>query len=415
MLSRRITCYVKALAENFDISLLCIKDAEQPHIERYEKARLLRVPLKQGTLQQRMEQFERAIRRQLESEEYIVAHSFDFVSGRILAELKKQLGYHLVFEAITLCSQEWPHSQHELTLPAETLENIKAEENYVATQADALIVASQQQKKYFENLGLHHHLLHVLPHPSLPRKGLSPQPTACFQFLNLGGESQLKALQTTLNALDSLPQESKIQLALGGHYGAKSKTYLATCRETLHSKENVIWPDLRHEIEINTLCSQANAALLALEHESRNVSFGGSMPELADFFAWGLPIIAADLPCVREFLGPDEALFFAPGDSTTLAACMQELAASPSLQAHLSSASASKAAAFLPAWFMHETLCLYKQWVDKQSQQSEQFLEPLPDITPSMARTTSTTSSLPSSPEQDTIIVPPASTPPPPK
>ena len=406
MLSRRITYYMKALSENFDISLLCIKDAEHPHVERYEKARILRVPLKQGTLHQRMEQFERAIRRQLESEEYVVAHSFDFVSGRILADLKKQLGYHLVFEAITLNSQEWPYSQPEWALSPETLKNIQAEENYAALNADALVVASHQQKKYMENLGVYQKILHVLPHPSLPRKGILANPTAYFQFLDLGGELQQKTLQISLNALHSLPSELKIQLALGGHYGAKSKTYLAALRETLPSEENVLWPSLRHEIETNALCAQANAALLVLEHEPRNVDFGGSMPELADFFAWGLPIIASDLPCVREFLGQNDALFFAPGDSAMLAKHMKTLAASPALQQSLAAASAAKAAAFLPARFIHEASRIYKQWVAKQTQYIEPFLEPLPELTPSMARTNFSSSFL--TPEQDTILASPA-------
>jgi hypothetical protein len=88
---------------------------------------------------------------------------------------------------------------------------------------------------------------------------------------------------------------------------------------------------------------------------------------------------------------------------------MKELALSPKLQTHLASASLAKADAFSPSRFMHEALQLYNQWVDKQSQQSEQFLEPLPDITPSMVQTTSHPAAFLCSPEQDTIVVPPTS------
>jgi len=409
MLSRRITYYIKALCENFDISLLCIKDAEHPHIEHYEKARILRVPLKQGSLVQRAEQFERAVRRQLESEDYLVAHCFDFVSGRILADLKKQLGYHLVFEATTLSSLEWPHSQLECALSVEFLETMKSVETHAALRSNALIVASQQQKNCLHSKAGLQLPIHVVPHPALPRKGIPRQPTSYFQFLHLGGSSQLASLQTTLNAFKALPQELKIQLALGGHYDAKSKTHLAALKESLDAKENVVWPSLKHETETRALCAQANAALLVLEHEPRNLNFGGAMPELADFFTWELPIIASDLPCVREFLSEEEALFFAPGDDAMLAERMKELAASPQLQTRLGLASAQKADAFSPSKFMQETLRVYQPWLDRQMHTSEQLLEPLPDITPSRAKTTSHPFASFPSREQDTIIVPPAS------
>ena len=409
MLSRRVVHYIKTLSEYFDISLMCIKNAEQPHIERYEKARILRVPLKRGSFQKRIAQFERALRRQLESEEYAVVHSFDFASGRILADLKKQLGYRLVFEALTLRSQEWPHCQPELALSAKTLENIRQAESHAASHATALIVATQQQKNFLLGQGLCNVPVHVLFHPALPRKGIPPQPTGNFQFLHLGGESQLAALQTILNAFETIPQKSKIQLALGGHYGAESKAHLTALRETLDSKGTVIWPTPEYETETSALCAQADAALLVLEHETRNVNFGGAMPELADFFAWKLPIVASDLPCVREFLGEEEALFFAPGDSAMLAKHMQTLADSLPLQKRLSQALATKADAFGASRFIDETLRIYSPWMKKASQQTA---EPPPEMTPSRAKTASfpavsfpprETVSPPS--EQDTLIV----------
>jgi len=414
MLSRRITYYIKALSKNFDVSLLCIKGAEHPHIEHYEKARILRVPLKQGTLQERMEQFERALRRQLESEDYTVVHSFDFVCGSVLADLKKQLGYHLVFEASTLCSQEWPYSPLELAPSPKFLENIKSAENHVASHSDALIVATAQQKKYLQNQGLGKIPVHVLYTPASPltKKPINTKPY--FQLLHLGGQNQYASARTTLNAFNTLPPPLKIQLAFGGHYCAKTKARLNTFRETLNPKGIVVWPNLDCETETGPLCAQANAGLLALELEPRNVEFGGAMPELADFCRWGLPIIAANLPCIREFLNQNEALFFPPGNSTMLAECMKTLASSPKLQTYLSSASLAKAPLFRPSVFTNETLRLYHEWTGKQLVPSETFFELMPDITPAAFTPSKacTTPGLPSSflpQEQDTIISPPAS------
>jgi hypothetical protein len=97
-----------------------------------------------------------------------------------------------------------------------------------------------------------------------------------------------------------------------------------------------------------------------------------------------------------------------------LAERMKELAASPKLQMQLASTSAAKAAAFAPSRFIHETLCIYRPWVDRPSHLSE-LSGPWPDITPSMAKTTSCPSASFPFQEQDTFLVPPAFVSPPPE
>ena len=46
------------------------KTPDVSHIERYQGARLLRVPVGAGDLVSKVQAFERAVRRQLESEEF---------------------------------------------------------------------------------------------------------------------------------------------------------------------------------------------------------------------------------------------------------------------------------------------------------------------------------------------------------
>ena len=72
-------------------------DGEYPpdhsHIEKYQGARLLRVPVGSGDLASRIQAFERAVRRQLQSEEYALAHFTDPFGGHALCELKGDYGH----------------------------------------------------------------------------------------------------------------------------------------------------------------------------------------------------------------------------------------------------------------------------------------------------------------------------------
>ena len=61
--SRRLTEYLKALPDRFTVVVLSAKTPDHSHIEKYQGARLLRVPVGSGDLVSRIQAFERAVRR----------------------------------------------------------------------------------------------------------------------------------------------------------------------------------------------------------------------------------------------------------------------------------------------------------------------------------------------------------------
>ena len=53
--SRRLSEYLKGLSERYQVVVLTVKTPDHSHIERYQGARLLRVPVGSGDLRSRME------------------------------------------------------------------------------------------------------------------------------------------------------------------------------------------------------------------------------------------------------------------------------------------------------------------------------------------------------------------------
>ena len=105
-LSRRITEYLRGMSEKFQVVVLSAKTPDVSHIERYNGARLLRVPVGSGDLASRIQAFDRAVRRQMESEEFAIVHCFDPFGGYALCELKTDYGYRFIYDASSFPSQE---------------------------------------------------------------------------------------------------------------------------------------------------------------------------------------------------------------------------------------------------------------------------------------------------------------------
>jgi len=65
-------------------------------------------------------------------------------------------------------------------------------------------------------------------------------------------------------------------------------------------------------------------------------AFYASPLKLFEYMASGCPIIASDLPALREILNDKNALFFKPGDASGLARAVKMIKSSQMLGYHLS-------------------------------------------------------------------------------
>jgi glycosyltransferase involved in cell wall biosynthesis len=88
--------------------------------------------------------------------------------------------------------------------------------------------------------------------------------------------------------------------------------------------------------------ASASVCLAPLVYSDRNVAQGCCPIKVLEYAAAGRPIVASDLPVVRELFGEDEVLFFQPGDTAGLARQISYLLSHPQAAQVLAQRAAEK-------------------------------------------------------------------------
>jgi glycosyltransferase involved in cell wall biosynthesis len=328
--SRRVTEYLKALPDRFSVVVLSAKTPDHSHIEKYHGARLLRVPVGSGDLASRIQAFERAVRRQLESEEYALAHFTDPFGGYALCELKADYGHRLIYEAQTFPSQELRYTHPQTEGDRRFLSKVRRQELFCLMNADLIVTGSRTTRAHIQSLGASEELIHVLRapvdlQPYAPGVLGAPdgQP---LRLMYLGSQVGWQGLSTLLRALALAVRQADVRLTLVGAPHADWQPHLDDLVKELGLRERVEFQPPVHHDDLAKVLALADVGVLPLDDVERNRVQGGPLAKVSEYFAAGRPVIAADLPVTRELIPSDTALFFPPGDTQALAHHIVELA-----------------------------------------------------------------------------------------
>src|SRR5688572_25395200 len=147
---------VKALASRYSTDVLTLRplQGELPFVERFMKTRMLRVPVGHGSLGEKVEAFSRAIRRQLEGEEYDVIHLRSAWGGR--AVLAGQSG-RIVYEVARSTEGEPRAADAELAA------RLADEERRCLERADMVLVPTSRGRQHLLERGLDPQRAFVVP------------------------------------------------------------------------------------------------------------------------------------------------------------------------------------------------------------------------------------------------------------
>jgi len=329
--SRRLTEYLKALPDRFSVVVLSAKTPDHSHIEKYQGARLLRVPVGAGDLASRIQAFERAVKRQLDSEEYALAHFTDPFGGYVLCEMKADYGYRLIYEAQTFPSQELRYTHPQTEGDRRFLAKVRRQELFCLMNADLVITGSETTRTYIRSLGASTEQTRVMRAPvdlgPYTPDVLGAPDSQPMRLMYLGSQAGWQGVPTLLRALAmAIEQGGEVKLTLVGPRHPDWQPHLEDLAKELGLQEHVEFqPPVLHDDLVKVL-ALADVGVLPLEDVDRNRLQGGPLAKTTEYLAAGRPVIAADLPVTRELLPSSATLFHPPGDAKALADCILELA-----------------------------------------------------------------------------------------
>ena len=135
-------------------------------------------------------------------------------------------------------------------------------------------------------------------------------------------------------------------LIVGGHPGEPDLARLKALATTLAIDDRVTFTGLVEPGRVAALLRDAD--VLALPNPPSAISTRFTSPlKLFEYMAAGRPIVASDLPSIREVLHHEvDALLVAPGDHEAMAAAIEKLLADRALSARLAKAALAAAPAY---------------------------------------------------------------------
>ncbi len=310
----------------FSVTLMTAGDGCLPEADDYLGAHILRVCSTEPNYLQRALSFGEAVRNHIieHGPDYDIVHFRCIWSGIHLLDLKPNFGYRTLFEVNGLPSIEMKYHFPSLS-GSPTLDKIKRQEMATLLKADHIVCPSTVTAAYVASLGVSPDKITVIPNgiepelfapKSLPR---SEPPV----ILYVGTLALWQGLEVLLEALPLILERKPAQLWIVGK-GRKDrqKTLLKMVRK------NGLEPyvSLREAYSHHTipeLINQAAVCVAPLIFNDRNVTQGCCPIKILEYAACARPIVASNLPVVRELARDGtEAWLFTPNDPADLARCV---------------------------------------------------------------------------------------------
>ena len=307
-----------------DVHLLTPGDGILPPEEMVEGAQITRIPqdLSKNFLERAMH-FGRSVLTHLTLHpEYDVVQYRNIWDGLSVAQNKNRFGYKTLFEVNGLPSIELKY--HYPGIDPALLSKVKEQELATLHLSDAILCPSQVTREYIASLGLSRKRVTVIPNgvspsdfapsPLLPREGRVPV------LLYIGTLADWQGLDVVIKALPEVLEQRTVRLQIVGRGRSRQRKLLSKQIRKLGLEGCVtIQPAVPHH-EVPALIADSDICLAPLGLNDRNVTQGACPIKLLEYMASSRPLIASNMPIVRELIREDvDALLFSPNDPQDLA------------------------------------------------------------------------------------------------
>ncbi len=210
-------------------------------------------------------------------------------------------GYKTLYEVNGLPSIELPYAY--AAVAPETLEKIRAVEDFCLARSDLIITPSRGIAGMLQARGVDAGRIRVIPNGAdLPPEQMPPSPAPWPYLLYFGALQPWQGLETLLRAFARLLDFQQLRLVICASVPRRrSKPYVRLAKR-LGLESRVHW---RYALGQEVLDPWRRNALLSvapLSECSRNLQQGCSPLKVLESMAAGVPVVASDLPPVRELM-----------------------------------------------------------------------------------------------------------------
>ena len=309
---------------NFSVHLITPNDGLLPPEDTIEGARVTRISqdLTQNFLARAVHFGKSVLAHLALHPDYDVVHFRNIWDGFHITQNKQKFGYKTLFEVNGLPSIELKY--HYPGMDAGLLAKIKEQELATLHLSDAIICPSHVTRDYIASLGLNRKLVTVIPNGVSPSDfSVTPLPVRAGRepvVLYIGTLADWQGLDILIKALPKILEKQPVKLQIIGRGRSRQRKMLAKQIRKLGLDEHVIvQPAVPHH-EIPELIAQSDLCVAPLSLNDRNVTQGACPIKVLEYMAAGRPLLASNMPIVRELVREDvDGLLFSPNDPDDLA------------------------------------------------------------------------------------------------
>jgi glycosyltransferase involved in cell wall biosynthesis len=322
---------LKALAPRYSVDVLTLRAGTMPFQERFMKTRMLRVPVV-GPLPEQVDMFRRAIRRQLEGEEYDVVHLRSAWGGKaVLAGTQGRLVYE-----VARSTEGEPRAADAALSDA-----LAAEEHTCLEKADVILAPTATARAVLAQRGFGDRVEVVPPGVDIDHFDWEPPAAtdAVPRVLYAGRIAGGRGVRTLIRAVAMVRRRRPVKLVLAGAIDDSFVPLLdaALADAELTDADVERLGAIDHD-DMPRVIAQASVCVAPAAPDSERPL--ASFPtKLLEYMACRRAVIAPRRPAVQEIVSDGEdGLLFAPGDEMELARTLGRLLDDAALRERLAEA-----------------------------------------------------------------------------
>jgi glycosyltransferase involved in cell wall biosynthesis len=277
----------------------------------YPQVTQIMLPALGNNLINRVLYFRHLLRKWLEKKRFQVIQVRSIYEGFVIAVNKEKYCDRLIFEVNGLPSIELKYRYPDVIEDRELLHKLYSQEQICLEASDLIVTPSSITAKYLQSRGVPINKIRVIPNGvdlDIFSYRLKRTVNTSLQIIYFGTFSPWQGINLAIEALGLVNRDFPAHLTVIGQGRDSQAKALKHLGRKLEVTDRLTLLDPLPQGELVEYIHQSDLILAPLTANDRNLIQGCCPLKILEGMATGIPIIASDLPVVRE-LGTDEVDF----------------------------------------------------------------------------------------------------------